>query len=268
MTVTALIISGTPDTNVEPEDADDAQSGRTPALVFALGNGKYMVTEGDGTSAAEKIITGLSTGAALIGIADSANKITGTNVETALAEIALYKYDLGLTTNAKGASLIGIEDAALQFTAATVEAALAEVKVLADAGMPVLKKTLTVAHGDLTDAVNGEAQAINLDTALPANARIVGVALKLATPFTGGGAASVALDIGTAGDADAIVDGADVLAAAVDGQASTQPSGIAPNKHFAAGGQLLATFTPDGGAALLGLTAGSLVIDVLYTVLA
>mgnify|MGYP001610441311 CR=1 len=226
--MTAIVLTGTPDTNAEPEDADDAQSGRTPAMLFALGNGKYLVTEGDGTSAAEKILTGLSTGAALI----------------------------------------GIEDAATIFTAANVEAALAEMKLLVDAGMPVLKKTLTVAHGDLTEGGVGATQAINLDTALPANARIIGRTLKLATPFTGGAVASCAVDIGTAGDPDAIVDGADVFTAAVDGQASTDPSGIAPNKHFAAGGQLLATFIPDAGHTLLELTAGSIVIDVLYTVLA
>ena len=34
------------------------------------------------------------------------------------------------------------------------------------------------------------------------------------------------------------------------------------------GAQLIATFTPDGSHTLLGLTAGSITIDVFYTVLA
>ena len=102
---------------------------------------------------------------------------------------------------------------------------------------------------------------------LPANARIVGASVKLATPFTGGGAADVKLDIGTAGDPDAIVNAADLFAAAVDGEASAMPSGIAPNKHFvAAGAQLTATVDADVNVA--DLTAGAATIDVLYTILA
>lgn len=130
------------------------------------------------------------------------------------------------------------------------------------------KRTVTVGQADLTAAVNGTAQAINIGAALPANARIRGAQLKLATPFTGGGASAVTVDIGTAEDVDAIVDGADVFAAAVDGYASSMPLGIAPFKHFPTSKQLIATFTPDGGATLLALTAGSVVIDVEYDVLA
>jgi hypothetical protein len=166
------------------------------------------------------------------------------------------------------AANIPIDDVAGIYTATDVEGALAEVKVLADAGMPVLKKTVTVGQADLTAAVNGLAQAINIGTALPSNARIVGVDMRSYTPFTGGGASAVALDVGTSGDVDALVDGADALAAAVDGGPATMPPGVRPNKTFASGGQLIATFTPDGGATLLALTAGSIVIDVLYTVLA
>lgn len=174
---------------------------------------------------------------------------------------------LVLTTNGNGASRIGIEDAGLKYVATDVEAALAEVKALADAGMPVLKKTVDVVFGDLAaGVVNGASVAINIGTAPAANARIVGVDVRLATPFTGGGASAVALDVGTAGDPDALVDGADVFAAAVDGQASTCPAGIAPHKKVGAT-QLIATFTPDGGAALAGLTAGACTVDVLYTVL-
>lgn len=144
---------------------------------------------------------------------------------------------------------------------------IAEAVALAEAGVALQKRTLTVGHADLTDAVNGEAQSINIGAALPANARILGVDLRLATPFTGGGAATVVLDIGTAGDKDAIVAAADVKSAAVDGEASTRPAGIAPNKLLSAA-QLLATFTPDGAHTLDGLTAGSVVIDVLFAALA
>lgn len=167
-----------------------------------------------------------------------------------------------------GAGLIGSDAAG--YVGSTVAAQLAEVKAEADAGMPVQKCTVTVAFGDLAaGVVNGASVAVNIGAGLPANARIVGASVDLATPFTGGGAASVSLSIGSIGDPAAIVNGADVLAAAVDGQASTLPAGKAPHKHFAIGAvQLLATFTPDGAAALAGLTAGACTVDVLYTVLA
>ncbi|MBA2706991.1 MAG: hypothetical protein H0U59_04205 [Gemmatimonadaceae bacterium] len=182
-------------------------------------------------------------------------------------ERLLTSAELAAVTNGAGAALVGIEDAATLFTAANVEAALAEVKLLADAAVGVVKRTVTVAHGDLTGAVNGTAQAINIGATLPANARIAYVDMHTFTPFTGGAVSAVSLDIGSSGDVDAIVDGADVLAAAVDGGPSTMTKGIRPNKRFATiGAQLLATFIPDGGNPLVDLTAGAVTIDVYYFV--
>jgi hypothetical protein len=132
------------------------------------------------------------------------------------------------------------------------------------------KATATIAFGALAAGnSNGASVSVNVNAPLPANARILGVALRLVTPFTGGGATSVSLDLGTTGDPIAIVVGADVLHAAVDGMAFTMPLGKAPFKLFAsAGAQLLARFTPDGSHQLVNLTAGSITIDVLYSVLA
>ena len=65
--------------------------------------------------------------ASTIGIEDSAGKITGTNVESALAEIALFESDLGSTSNGKGASKVAIEDSGAFTSTANVEAALAEI---------------------------------------------------------------------------------------------------------------------------------------------
>jgi hypothetical protein len=132
------------------------------------------------------------------------------------------------------------------------------------AGASVQKRTVTVGHADLDAAAL--TQAIDIGEDLPANARILGVAIKLTTAFSGGGAAAVSVDIGSSGDVDAIVDGANLFAAAVDGQASTRPAGIAPNKHFVAATQLTATFISD--VNVVGLTAGAVTIDVLFTVLA
>lgn len=162
--------------------------------------------------------------------------------------------DLASTANAKGASLIGIEDSAAALAAATVEAALAEL-----AALRVQKKTVTVGHADLTAAATSE--AINIGTALPANARIWGREIRLATAFSGGGAGAVSVDIGGT-DADAVVDGESVFTGATTAKAGT--SGINPFGKLG-GQQLTATFISDVNVA--DLTAGSVVIDVLYVVL-
>jgi hypothetical protein len=65
------------------------------------------------------------------------------------------------------------------------------------------------------------------------------------------------------GDVDALVDGAN-LAVAVDGNASTRPLGIAPNKYFASATQLLATFL-SGSGNLADASAGECTIEVYFT---
>jgi hypothetical protein len=153
---------------------------------------------------------------------------------------------------AGGAALIGS-------TSGTVQAVL-------DATNGYVKRTVVVGHADLTNAVNGSPDTINIGAVCPANSRVMAASIY-GTPLTGGAVASVACDIGTAGDIDAVIDGADVLSAFVDGEASTRPLGIAPNKKVGAA-QLIATFTPDGAHALVALDAGSITIDVFITAIA
>lgn len=131
-----------------------------------------------------------------------------------------------------------------------------------------LKRTLTLLETAFAgNAVNGAASIVNVGAALPANARILGYDFRALTPFTGGGAASVTGKLGTAGDDDALVAAVDLLTAAVDGGPATITRGVRPNKHFAAAGaQLILTVTPDGGANLAALTAGSVIVDVWYQV--
>lgn len=142
---------------------------------------------------------------------------------------------------------------------------LATAANVANAGMTVAKKTVTVGHADLDAAAT--TQSINIGTSLPANARIVGVSLHTATAFSGGTVSALKLDIGSTGDVDAIVAQADLYAAVVDGQAASCPAGISPNKLFASATQLAAKFTATGDN-LVNLTAGAVTIDVLYVVLA
>jgi hypothetical protein len=140
-----------------------------------------------------------------------------------------------------------------------------ESAVLDLAGPRIQKRTATIGFADLTTA--GASQVLPIGAALPANARILGVALHTFTPFTGGTVSAMTIDIGSTGDADALIDGADAFTAAVDGQTSTRPLGIAPNKLFAASTQINATFTATGDT-VDDTTAGAVTIDILYTCIA
>lgn len=124
------------------------------------------------------------------------------------------------------------------------------------------KHAATFTHADLTAA--STSQALSFGSALPANARILSWNVKLSTAFTGGGATACSVDVGSTGDADALIDGANLFAAAVDGLASSAPAGVAPHKHFASATQLSATFVSDVNVA--DLTAGSATIELLYIV--
>lgn len=122
------------------------------------------------------------------------------------------------------------------------------------------KLTVTIGHADLTAAATTETEVVGK---VPAGSTILAVGLPLATAFSGI-VGPVTLDIGTTGDVDALVDGAS-LATAVDGQAATRPLGIAPNKHFAAETEIIATFLSASGN-LVDATAGSVTIDIIYVV--
>jgi len=128
----------------------------------------------------------------------------------------------------------------------------------------IQKRSLTATHATITAAAGDE--TLSIGAALPANSRILGVSIHTVTAFSGGTVGDFTVDIGSAGDIDALVDGANLFAAAVDGQVATRPLGIAPNKFFAAATQLQAKFicgSDDVGDA----TAGACTIDVLFEVL-
>lgn len=134
------------------------------------------------------------------------------------------------------------------------------------AGITIAKRTVRVQHTDLTDAVNGEAQVVNIGAALPANAVVLGSEVNIATLFSGGSASAVKLDIGGT-NADAIAAQMDVFTGAATGALTPTPAGVHTHGKFSSE-QLVATFTPDGGHTLDGLDAGDLTITVWYSVLA
>jgi hypothetical protein len=127
----------------------------------------------------------------------------------------------------------------------------------------VRKMSVTIAEADITAAAATE--TLNLGAALPANSRILGVDFHTFTPFTGGTIADYTLDLGSAGDPDALIDGADLFAAAVDGGPSAIPQGIRPNKFFSASTQLTAKFDC-ASDDVADAVAGSITIDVYFAV--
>jgi hypothetical protein len=129
----------------------------------------------------------------------------------------------------------------------------------------VQKKTVTITEATLTAAVNGQAQAVNVGTALPTNAVVIAHEVNVATLFSGGSATAVKMDLGGT-STTAIVNQLDVFTGAATGALSPRTGAHAQGKFSAE--QLVATFTPDAGHTLAGLTAGSLTITVWYVVLA
>lgn len=180
------------------------------------------------------------------------------------ADLGDYSTEVENNEAARG-NLVPRIAGALRTLASEASTDIAAAQATADAGIGAVKRTVTVGHADLTASAMSE--AINIGATLPANARILSTDIRALTPFSGGGAAAVTVDVGTSGDVDALVDGSNLFAAAVDGGPSTMPTGIRPNKTFvSSGAQLIATFISDVNVA--DLDAGSVTIDVTYYVLA
>ena len=222
---------------IAPNDRQDGD----PAFCSATGVQFHFDADSSAGASSTVLVPDLGGGR---WIADAS--IAGAVLSTALAS----------TANGEGAALVGVEDAAGLYAGNDLEEVLIELRG---------KRTVTVGHADLTEATNNTGQAINIGAVLPADARIVSVDMRALTVFTGGSVSAVTCDVGTSGDVDALIDGADLQTTAVDGGPATMPAGIRPNKTFVSGGaQLLATFYPDSGHALLALAAGSVVIDVFF----
>lgn len=127
----------------------------------------------------------------------------------------------------------------------------------------VQKRTVAIGEADLTNAVNGSAQVLNVGAVLPANAVVVAHEVNVATLFSGGSASAVKVDVGGTA-ATAIVNQMDVFTGAATGALSPRTGAHAQGKFSAE--QLVATFTPDGGHSLANLTAGALTVTVWFYV--
>lgn len=158
---------------------------------------------------------------------------------------------LALTTTPGGASYIGVFDAAAYYTANNVETILAEIgpKLIA-------KKTVTVAEADLT----GTSQAVNIGTALPANAVVLAHEIIVNNQGVLAGNDLSIIVGGT--DTDAIVASTDLDTLAPGKYQGTL--GVHPRGSFASE-QLVATFA---ASDLASLSAGNWTFNVWYMVLA
>lgn len=183
--------------------------------------------------------------------------------EASAAEIAAK---LGRTGTEISAADVGVVDAGSLLTATNVEAALAENRTLINAGMQCSKRTVTVGHADLTDAVNGHAQVVNIGAVLPTNAVVFACAPTGITPFSGGSVSECKLDVGGT-DADAIINALELITDAPTEAEINAAGGLLPQGAYSAQ-QLTATFTPDAGHPLVDLTAGAVTITAWYFILA
>ncbi len=129
------------------------------------------------------------------------------------------------------------------------------------------KKSVTLTHGAVTATPNtdGTVFTANVGTALPAGAVVVGAKLTNTTDWSGGGLASMTVQVGVASaDLDSIIAASDVFTGAATG-IRTGVEGDEIGKMQGAV-QLVATLTPDGSSKTSDPTAGVTTVDVYYFV--
>lgn len=128
----------------------------------------------------------------------------------------------------------------------------------------VRKLYKAIVEADLTAAVNGTAQDIALGFLPPGAVLLCAPNIALVTQFTGGAASAVGLTIGTAAAPTLVATSFDIFGAAATGL--FVPMTLGAQRVSPAGGQaLIARITPDGAHTLLALTAGSLALEVYFS---
>ena len=139
---------------------------------------------------------------------------------------------------------------------------------LTPGGPFLLSKTVTVAHDDAAfeaEGDDGDSVDVNVGTALPANAVILGARYTITEVFAGAGVASLTMIVGFSGDTNGVIEAVDIFGDATGEYRGTPGSAVGGP---AGGKQLVANFDPDASAGLDELTAGEVKIDVFYAVIA
>ena len=134
-------------------------------------------------------------------------------------------------------------------------------KAAIDSGMTVATKTVTILHTALTALGAVMTGAVNVGTALPADAHVLGVNATVGTKFQNvGDTDTTTLDVGVAGTVELHVKDASAKTTG-----SKAPNGATSWVGRAAGTeQVIATF--DSDVNFNTLTAGSVVVTVFYFV--
>jgi hypothetical protein len=130
----------------------------------------------------------------------------------------------------------------------------------------VQQRIVTITHADLTEATNNTAETENIGIALPTGARVIGCDAYLTTQFTGGSLSAVTMSVGIAGATTALMNVLDVYGSTAGASYAAGTSAAARPRGLFSAGQLIATFSPDSGHALLAATAGSVTVTVDFTV--
>lgn len=178
--------------------------------------------------------------------------------------------DYASVATGKGASLIGIEDAGTLFTAVNAEAALAEVKGIADgaAAVKVQSKSVTITNTEIAALGAVVTGTINLGTALPANARLLGAEINVATKVQNAGDTdTTTASVGTTAsgkDEAAIKD----VSLKTTGTKGSGPTSSATGYVGQSMSSEQAIVTIDSDVNLDTITAGSFTAKLFYFVLA
>ncbi len=128
----------------------------------------------------------------------------------------------------------------------------------------IQKKSVTVLYTDLVDGDDGDAQDVNVGTALPAGAFVVAAKYTINTPFAGAGVATLTMIVGKSGDTNGVIEAVDILGDAAGQYQGTLGTMMVNGPSLQSEVQLVANFDPDASAGLDELTAGSVTIDVFY----
>lgn len=169
-------------------------------------------------------------------------------------------------------STMGVS-AAASAEALAIAAQADATQALADAAAAAAKVpkvvSTTITHADLTAVSTTQTLTVG---AVPAGARYMCLTYVISPLFSGGGVATLDMDLGWSGADNAILDGSgvglDLIAgtpAAALNVYNTQ-SGTVGDPRTIASKTVTATFTCDGGHTLDQLTAGSVFIEITYFV--
>lgn len=126
------------------------------------------------------------------------------------------------------------------------------------------KRVFTISESQLVNVANGGSFDVPLFFMAPGAVLLKPPAVRLITQFTGGGATSVGMSIGTVAAPTLVMTSFNVFGSTASGLYVNGTPGVQVEAP-ASGQNLIARFTPDAGHNLTALTAGSLELSVFFS---